>query len=449
MADPPDDDFSDYMADMSDGERKALVDKAREASSNVTPFDPKRRKKKQPPPGGWPPWYDKLRKDAGRVIPDMANVLIALREEQQLNFGMGFNEMLQCPIVLTEWPRAPRAIAVAECPHPVTDDDISRLQEWLQHMGLPRIGREMVGHAIDEYARERPIHPIRDWLSAIEHDGETRLGSWMHQCLGVPDDEYHRQIGAMFLIAMVARIFEPGCKCDYMIVLEGPQGEEKSKFCRALAGGDEYFSEHLPRIDGDQVRLSMHLRGVWVAEVSELAAFLKADPEAMKEFTSRRVERYTPKYGRIEVREARQCVFVGTTNEDDYIRDVTGGRRYWPIQVRFVDLEKFAKMREQLFAEAVEAYRSGKPWWPDRDFERSTIAPIQDDRQWDDAWAEKVHDIIALRTAITTLEIGSLMGIDTARFDMLAQKRIAAIMRKAKWRRGKQHGSGPIWRKPE
>ena len=198
----------------------------------------------------------------------------------------------------------------------------------MQEKGLAQIGKEIVSDAIEVYARERPFHPIRDRLNLIEWDGEQRLSTWTHECLGAPDDEYHRAIGRMFLISMVARILRPGCKCDYIISLEGPQGEEKSRFCRALAGGDEYFSDSLPPIDGDQVRLSMHLKGKWLVEIAELAAILRADPEGIKHFISRQAEDYTPKFGHNPVHEPRQCVFIGTTNDDEYIRDATGGRRY-------------------------------------------------------------------------------------------------------------------------
>ena len=172
------------------------------------------------------------------------------------------------------------------------------------------------------------------------------------------------KIGTLFLMSMVARLFEPGCQSDYMIVLEGPQGEEKSKLCRALAG-DEYFSDGLPPITGaDQVRVSMHLRGKWLIEISELEAFSKTETATLKAFITRRVEKYTPKYGKIDRTEPRQCLFVGTTNDDDWNRDDSGGRRFWPVVVVAIDVEGFRLAREQLFAEAVAAYREGKPGGP-------------------------------------------------------------------------------------
>jgi predicted P-loop ATPase len=442
MSDPPDEDLDAFIPEEGAPPRR----------DNVTEVDFKKPRRKKPPPapaGGWASWYETLRKDNGRVIPDLANVLHVLREDQALVFAMAFNEMRQRSIAMTKWPVGPRALQSEPAPHEIGDDDITQLQEWLQHMGLPRIGREIVAQAVEKFARERRVHPIRDWLNSLETDGGDLRQNWLTVCLGVPDDPYHRAIGKMFLTSMVARIFEPGCKCDYMIVLEGPQGEEKSRFCRALAGGDEYFSEHLPRIDSDAVRLSMHLRGKWLIEVSELSAFLKADPEAMKHFVSQQNEQYTPKYGRSEVREPRQCVFIGTTNEDEYIRDVTGGRRYWPIKVRFVNVDRLERMRAQLFAETVLAYRANEAWWPQRDFEKAHITPVQDARQWEDALTERVAELIEPLSEVSLGHLGARLGFDNTKFDMTSQKRVAAILRKAGWRKGFNLAGQKLWRKTE
>ena len=139
----------------------------------------KRKPKKPPPPpppGGWPSWLGRVRRDdRGRVIPDLANVLIALRNEERLLGACGFDEMLQHSIVQREWPRAPDADPVQPPPHETNDDDITRIQEWLQFMGMPRVGREIVGQAIEAFARERQFHPVRDWLDGLVWDGASRL----------------------------------------------------------------------------------------------------------------------------------------------------------------------------------------------------------------------------------------------------------------------------------
>jgi predicted P-loop ATPase len=406
------------------------------------------RSKPKPPPGDRPPWFAELRRDdRGRVIPDLANVLIALREEQQLKLAMGFNEMLQHSIVMAEWPHASRALAGEPAPHETTDDDIARLQEWLQRMGVPRIGREIVGQAVEVFARERRFHPVREWLDSLNWDGARRDDRWLFTYFGAEaadDDaiEYVRSIGAKFLIAMVARIFEPGCQADYMLVLEGDQGILKSAACRALAG--EWFSDSLPD-DITSKDARQHLRGKWLCEVSELAAFLKTEMESLKAFITRREERYRPPFGRHDVMEKRQCLFIGTTNQELWIKDQTGGRRFWPIRCTTIDVEGLREARDQLFAEAVHRYRQGERWWPTAQEEAKFFKRQQEKRQEDDPWFPtiKTHlDTNLLpQTTVSELARSALGFIGDSRIGTAEQRRIAGILKDLGWRQERtNHG---------
>ena len=167
-----------------------------------------------------------------KPLPIVENAYIALANDPRLMEVYQFDAMLRRPMILQSEPR------------PVTDDDTIDLQRYLQRAGLKRIGRDTVFDAICNYSMDHAYHPVRDYLNALTWDDEPRLYNWTHVYLGAADTDYSRTVGRMFLISMVARIMEPGCKADHMLILEGPQGELKSTVCRILAG--KYFSDSLP-----------------------------------------------------------------------------------------------------------------------------------------------------------------------------------------------------------
>lgn len=398
-------------------------------------------------------WRPLLRPPVGKPIADFRNVMIVLRNEPGFAVAFAFDEMQQAVIVRAPPPICGDAEPGGPCPRYADEEDISRLQEWMQ-MIMPKVGREAIHWALEQFARENPVHPLRLMLRSRELTvRQPVLENWLTPALGVPNDAYHREVGRRFAIAMVARIMEPGCQCDYMLVLEGPQGEMKSQFCRMLAGA-EYFSDHVPDLRGDQVRMSMHFRGKWLVEFSDLAAFRGAEVELLKATITRRVEIYTPKYGRKERHEPRQCLFIGTTNVDDWIKDETGGRRFWPVKVVAIDLDWLADYRDQLFAEAVAAYDAGEPWWPDRNFERRVIAPHQERRQFHDNWTDRVLEVASSLPTVTIALIWNGLGSvthggDLTKLDMLASKRIANILRKDGYTKTLEHGGRKTWTKSE
>jgi hypothetical protein len=308
----------------------------------------------------------------GRGAANLANLMTSLRNEPKIADAFAFDEMMRAPILTRALPVVDPGIGfLGPYPRPVRDTDISQLQEWLQREGLPRIGQGTTHQAVDLRAQERSFHPVRRYLEGLKWDRRGRLDGWLSDCLGAEKSDYVAGVGKMFVIAMVARIFQPGCKADYMPVLEGEQGLRKSTACRILAG--EWFSDALPDIHDKDA--AQHVRGKWLVEIAELSAIGRAEAERLKAFITRQVERYRPAYGRLEAIEPRQCLFVGTTNKETYLRDETGGRRFWPVKVGTIDLDVLKRDRDQLFAEAVNLYRCGAKWWPEEAFERRLIRP--------------------------------------------------------------------------
>jgi len=375
--------------------------------------------------------------ETGKPLPVLANALIGLRAV--FPDSIAYDEMLCAPILM-------RSLMGENnfAQRPFTDVDVGIMQDRLQHLGLKRIGKDVMHQAVDMRAREYSFHPVRDYLDGVRWDGVERIAKLFPHYFGAEPGLYVDAVGRMFLISMVARIYRPGCKADYMPVIEGPQGTLKSTACGVLAG--QWFSDSLPEIsEGKDV--SQHLRGKWLIEVSEMHAMDRAETARLKAFITRQAERYRPSYGRKEVIEPRQCIFVGTTNRDTYLRDETGGRRFWPIKVGRINIDALTNDRDQLFAEAVEAFNDGTAWWPDKDFERGHIMPEQAARYEADAWEENIADYLKIQDKITVGQVArEALNIETPRIGTAEQRRIAAALERLGWKRQpKKDWQGKRW----
>ena len=394
------------------------------------------------------PWLAACQTDAQATPrPNLFNVLLALRHDERLANCFAFDEMALAAVLTAPVPGA--APDASPLPRPVRDDDVTAIQEFLQRAGLETVGKDAVHQGVDLRAREKSFHPIRDYLTALQWDGRPRLGDWARLYLGAEPTPYNCEIAKMFVIAMVARVFRPGCKNDYMPIFEGPQGSFKSSAAAVLGGN--WYSDCLPdlRIGGKDI--PQHLRGKWIVELGELAAMDKSESAALKAFITRREERYRPPYGRKEVFEPRQCVFLGTTNDAVYLRDQTGGRRFWPIRTGKIAIDELARDRDQLFSEAVMAFQSGARWWPDGDFERDHIAPEQAARYEADAWEDAIAEHISGAEKVTILSVARLaLSFSTDRIGTADQRRIAAALTRLGWSRGARGGAGErFWHPPK
>jgi predicted P-loop ATPase len=384
----------------------------------------------------------------GKPLPILANALVGLRAV--MPDTLAFDEMMRTPMLMS-----PLEKETVFTPRPVTDVDVGIIQERLQRLGLTQLSKDVIHQAVDVRSHERRFHPVCSFLDKLTWDGKPRISRLFPYYFGADDTPYTRAIGTMFPIAMVARVYDPGCKADYMVVLEGMQGGLKSTACRVIGG--PWFSDGLPHISAGK-DVSQHLRGKWLIEVSELHAMSRAETELLKAFITRQEERYRPSYGRKEVFEPRQCLFIGTTNRDVYLSDETGGRRFWPVRTGTIDIDALAQDRDQLFAEAVALYQDGSRWWPDAEFEREHMIPEQAARYEPDVWEENIEAYLEGNPAKCEpgpkrVTIGQLardaLHIETPKIGTADQRRFARALERLHWRRentdGKTDSQGRRW----
>lgn len=231
---------------------------------------------------------------------------------------------------------------------------------WLQRSAYKlSLKPAQVGSVMLMVARRNSYDPLADYLNGLTWDGTARIHRWLHDYGGAAEDLHTERVARRWFIAAVARGLRPGCKVDNVLILEGKQGKNKSQALDVL--GNPFFTDAKIHVHDKDSKLLASRQ--WIIELGELASFSKADAEHLKQFFSQREDQLRPPYGRVIENFQRRCVFVGTTNKDEYLQDPTGNRRYWPVRIQQFDLERLKQDRDQLWAEAVVAYKSGESWW--------------------------------------------------------------------------------------
>jgi predicted P-loop ATPase len=323
-------------------------------------------------------------------------------------------------------------------------------------------GREHMIDALRLECVDHSFDPVGDYLDGVKWDGVPRIDGWLTQYCGAADTPLNRAFARKVLVAAVRRVREPGYKFDFMLVLEGPQGQGKSTMLRVLAG-DANFSD--AEIIGDRKREQQEaIQGIWIYEIGELEGMSKHDVTAIKLFLSKTHDSARPAYGRTRVDRPRRCIFVGTTNDDSYLRDTTGNRRFWPVKLRagLIDVDEIARDRDELWAEAAFAEAKGEAvtipselWsaasieqqarvtrdaWEDL-IERRLAGP-REDKVKDGAYWIGINDSGGRewRVASSYLLGVNVLGISNERQTNAVTKRLADVMRASGWSKP----SGPI-----
>lgn len=254
-----------------------------------------------------------------------------------------------------------------------TDNDEASTRWYIEKVyGISSPGK--VRDGIDVVLKRYEFHPVRDYLNTLAWDGDFRIDTLLIDLFGAVDSDYTRAVMRKCMVAAVARVFEPGCKFDYVLTLCGQQGYKKSTFFAILAG--EFFSDTFMTMQGKEAY--EQIQGHWFIEIAELAGMKKAEEETIKHFITKREDSFRPAYGRQTMLYKRQCVLVATTNKDRFLRDATGNRRFWVVPIRRKLTWKaecaLRDMRDQLWAEAVELYKAGELLYLDDETEQQANA---------------------------------------------------------------------------
>jgi hypothetical protein len=249
-------------------------------------------------------------------------------------------------------------------------------------------GIENIQQAAERACEANRFDPVLDYLASVRWDGIARIDRWLVAYLGAEDTPLNHSIGRKMLIAAVRRARQPGCKFDYVVVFEGKQGTGKSSALRILAGEDNFSDQPLLHLETRAQQEAME--GVWIYELSELVGLRRTEIETVKGFISKTADNARPAYGRFRNDQPRRYIFVGTTNDNEYLRDATGNRRFWPVKTGAIALEDLRNDRDQLWAEAALVEAQGEPLViPEHLY--GAAANQQDQRLMKDPW----EDILA------------------------------------------------------
>ena len=328
------------------------------------------------------PWAEAaIKNEEGGLVACAENLSLLLRGHT--DFQLWMNTRAQRPY----WSACPWRAADTQ----VTDGDDFQLRCWLSRtLGWHKIPCDLLP-AISEVAAAKQWDPWKGYLENLKWDGQSRLITAAERLLGADGMPATQITFAWWLISAVARTFIPGCQADHMLVLEGPQGEGKTSFLRDLTMHEAFFTRLGASADLGSVRTIGKIHGPVIVEIAELDVIKKATVEAVKTFVDERHDRVQWLYARSQTDVARTCVFAGTSNDREYLRDVTGNRRFWPIECGKIDRAALLLEREQLWAEAVHAFKAGARWWPTREEVVGLgLVELQDSRRVHSAAEEKI-----------------------------------------------------------
>lgn len=303
-------------------------------------------------------WMQELRvTKSGQIASTINNIYIILKNDPQLTKKIAFDEFSNRGLALGALPWDSRDIR-----RDWADADDAGLRQYLEKV-YEISGASKIADALTNVAMENKFNDVKKYLDSLEWDGIKRIDTLLIDYFGADDTEYTRAITRKFLCAAVARVYRPGTKFDQMIILSGPQGCGKSTFLARL--GKDWYTDSLTTFEGKEA--AEIIQGKLMVEVGELNAMNRSEINNIKQFLSRLDDVYREPYGRRTGRYPRRCVFAGTTNDTEFLRDRTGNRRFWPVDLHPTEKTKqklftgfTAEIAGQVWAETAVAWRLGE-----------------------------------------------------------------------------------------
>lgn len=373
----------------------------------------------------------------GAIKSTVGNAILMLAD-----WPIAYDEFRDCPVWNQDppWDPSDRPSKEFKPGQDVTDEDTTRLQSYLSRRGIT-VGGESCARILDVLADRRRFHRIREWLTRLKWDQTPRVHSLLHRYAGCEDVPYTRIVSRIATVSAVARIMAPGAKVDTMVILEGPQGLQKSTWIRTLFGAAN-FSDSISELGSKDSY--QDLRGKWCIELAELDHLNRVDANRAKQFISKQSDTYRPSYGRRTRDVPRQCCLWGSTNAEGegYFKDPTGNRRYLPVRcgsVAPLDIEGLGQDRLQIWAEAVHLYQSGVKWWPTSD-DLSLVEAAQEERRMVDPWEDRLSSYLGSidHPTVTTTYLLRVLGVTIDRAQGYHSQKVGSILKSLGWTRNRR-----------
>lgn len=303
-------------------------------------------------------------REGSKVLKTITNLIVYFKIDENLKDLFHYNEFNGSFEYAKDfvWPEHTRVMNKGKR---IEEEDVVFLQYYLAHNKRFEIGIDKIKNALIEIADRKSYHPVKEYLDELSWDGEERLNKWLINGCGVEDTIYTQQVGRKWLIATVARIYYPGIKFDYVLVLEGKENIGKSSALRVL--GAPWFSDSISLLQ-KETDIVAKMLGNWIIELAEMRGIRKQEQEFIKSFLSCQSDEQRLAFRRDPKKYPRQSVFAGTSNNMAYLLDADGNRRFWPVDCKKIDIDWLRDNRNQLFAEAKHICDAGIFNPPDRNY---------------------------------------------------------------------------------